>query len=151
MGKTKHQNKSLKSKINKFFFIFSPEGKKFRSRFELQTYFKQIESDLDANMFDFTLAGKGNSPMTKSFTQTLSQRRSKVIKRKPLAKEKPKKLYNRNKANVSSQKKWKNVSPSCGKLFVKMNFSMPKRRKRSLSGIEATENIAQNINMETSY
>ena len=47
-------------------FIFSPEGKKFRSRNELRSHFVQIGSTMNSEDFDFSVKGKGHHNKGKS-------------------------------------------------------------------------------------
>ena len=52
------------------FSVFSPDGKKFRSRNELRSYFVQTGSSLSSEDFDFSVKGKGHHNKGKTPVKT---------------------------------------------------------------------------------
>ena len=56
--------KNLFSNIN----IYSPEGRKFRSRNELRQYLEKHNLEYNAEDFDFSIWGRGNRPASKTNT-----------------------------------------------------------------------------------
>ncbi|XP_069140782.1 uncharacterized protein [Argopecten irradians] len=60
-------------------YIYSPSGKKIRSKTELATFVKEKQLDLDVESFDFTVRGKHHSTNQGSVTKK-GQRRSKAEK-----------------------------------------------------------------------
>ncbi|XP_014677114.1 PREDICTED: uncharacterized protein LOC106816983 isoform X2 [Priapulus caudatus] len=111
------QRKNGKSAGKYDVIIHSPEGKRFRSRFELQAYFDEIKSDLVANSFDFTVTGRGN-PATPQVA--------------------PGKKASSSEEGSDAAAAAAAATPQSGKLLVKMKFSVPEGRKRNASDEEGS-------------
>ena len=45
-----------------FPFLFSPQGKKFRSKNELIAWYEKKGEEIDASLIDFTVKGASNTP-----------------------------------------------------------------------------------------
>ncbi|XP_064486957.1 fibrous sheath CABYR-binding protein-like isoform X1 [Ornithodoros turicata] len=111
-------------------YIFSPEGKKFRSRNELAAHFEKVGSEMSALDFDFSVRGHSNKKSPSSQPTPTAVRDKKST---PAAK-KPKK---ETVAKASSTKKSASSTPAATpppparsgrKLVVKLNFTSPKKR-----------------------
>ena len=66
-------SKNTLSSNHKIFFlnytyIYSPEGRKFRSRNELRQYLEKHNLEYNAEDFDFSIWGRGNRPASKTNT-----------------------------------------------------------------------------------
>ena len=65
-----HPLKILFAPIIKYLFstihIYSPEGRKFRSRNELRQYLEKHNLEYNAEDFDFSIWGRGNRPASKT-------------------------------------------------------------------------------------
>ena len=114
------------------FDFCSPEGKKFRSRTELERYVLERGLSVDPASIDFTVRGKANTKKTDVVRQTHTkvprppkEKKEKVkeIKIKPI-KDKP-----------TTERKSPQKSPKgrtlTQKLVIKMNFSTPTKRKKN--------------------
>ncbi|XP_013386004.1 serine/arginine repetitive matrix protein 1 [Lingula anatina] len=111
-------------------YIYSPEGRKFRSKTELQAYLDRNKIDLDSNEFDFTVRGKHNTPQKVTGSKdkkapkspSVKKVKTKLVKRLEM---KPKK---ESKINIP-KKACNKQKPVYQKLVVKMNFRLPKQRR----------------------
>ena len=54
--------------ILNYTYIYSPEGRKFRSRNELRQYLEKHNLEYNAEDFDFSIWGRGNRPASKTNT-----------------------------------------------------------------------------------
>jgi len=66
-------------------YVYNPDGKKFRSRNELRSYFNQSSSSLNSEDFDFSVKGKGHHNKGKSPTKKEAESSKENVKavRKP--------------------------------------------------------------------
>ena len=71
--------------VNSKSLVHSPDGKKFRSRNELRSYFNQSGSSLNSEDFDFSVKGKGHHNKGKSPTKKEAESSKENVKavRKP--------------------------------------------------------------------
>ena len=131
-------------------FFFSPDGKRFRSRTELERYALEWGLDVDPETIDFTVRGRGNKPQpkppksAKRNSVKLKLASSPANKKAQTEKEKMKLLFAKKleddvkklKSLKSPPKTNKTISQ---KLVVKMKFSPPVKKQKE-------KNSANSIN-----
>ena len=114
------------------FDFCSPEGKKFRSRTELERYVLERGLSVDPASIDFTVRGKANTKKTDVVRQT----NTKVPRPPKEKKEKVKEMKIKPiKDKPTTERKSPQKSPKgrtlTQKLVIKMNFSTPTKRKEN--------------------
>ena len=114
------------------FDFCSPEGKKFRSRTELERYVLERGLSVDPASIDFTVRGKANTKKTDVVRQT----HTKVPRPPKEKKEKVKEMKIKPiKDKPTTERKSPQKSPKgrtlTQKLVIKMNFSTPTKRKEN--------------------
>uniref|UniRef100_T1JKH4 MBD domain-containing protein n=1 Tax=Strigamia maritima TaxID=126957 RepID=T1JKH4_STRMM len=98
-------------------YIYSPDGKKFRSRFELANYIVKNNLSLDIKQFDFSVRGKAKVDALPSGPRVPRPKKPSVKKPKENTTQKTKKSDLPKKSTQSKQR-----------LLIKLNFQVPKKR-----------------------
>ncbi|XP_064606551.1 LOW QUALITY PROTEIN: methyl-CpG-binding domain protein 4-like [Liolophura sinensis] len=107
-------------------YIYSPDGRKFRSRRDLESY--KLEMGLDLNISDFNFSVRGTvSPAAKASTSNSpGSKTAKTSAKKGASSEKTKTSGSKTKKSSSKDRTGKNVARN---LVVKMAFPTPSKRK----------------------
>ncbi|XP_067931910.1 methyl-CpG-binding protein 2-like [Watersipora subatra] len=121
-------------------YIFSPDGKKIRSKTDLMLYLVKNNLDLDPNSIDFSVRGRANIPAKRPSKPRPPRSKKPKLEKSKLATDvgtkarKPTKTRKPNKSVTNGSSSSQAIGPhnSASKLVVKFNFPIA-RIKRSAS------------------
>ncbi|KAK3585865.1 hypothetical protein CHS0354_038396 [Potamilus streckersoni] len=136
-------------------YLFSPEGKRFRSKSELIQYLEQEEIGLNPDDFDFTVRGKQHTKKAAVMKRPVGKQRKSIDEKKNLKKETTPKVQNRSpsksvKNKIESKVKIvKDKDPKVKKL-EKIRKDLSKKPKSSKKAVKSlVQKLVVKMNFST--